>query len=223
MTAPLSPDRWRRVNDVFYDVMGRPAEGRAARLGELCDGDDELRREVQSLLDADVPVHQDASFHRAISAAVAQATLDVAAAAPERVGPYRILRQIGQGGMATVFLAVREGDEFQQRVAIKVVRGMLGVDTLRRFRSERRILAALEHPSIARLIDGGATTDGVPFLVMEYVDGVAIDQFCHDRQLSVPDRLKLFCGVCDAVSYAHRSLVVHRDLKPSNILVTADG
>ncbi|TAK93742.1 serine/threonine protein kinase, partial [Patescibacteria group bacterium] len=140
----------------------------------------------------------------------------------ERIGPYRLVSEIGHGGMGTVYLAERDGD-FHQRVAIKVVRGLLGADGLRRFRVERQILASLQHPGIAGLLDGGTTPEGMPYLVMEHIEGVRIDDYCDARHLTLAQRVTLFCRVCDAVSAAHRSLVVHRDLKPSNILITADG
>ena len=222
MRAPLSPDRWQRVNDLFIDALEQPAEARAGWLDAQCGGDDELRREVASLLDADAPADPAGSVARAVEHALAE-SLNAGPLPMQTVGPYRILREIGQGGMASVFLATREGDDFQQRVAIKVVRGLLGGEALRRFRAERQILASLEHPCIARLLDGGATADGVPYLAMEYVDGLPIDQYCGDHHLTVRERLQLFCRVCDAVSHAHRNLVVHRDIKPTNILVTADG
>jgi serine/threonine-protein kinase len=140
----------------------------------------------------------------------------------ERIGRYRIVSEIGHGGMGAVYLAERD-DDFHQRVAIKVVRGVLGEHGLRRFRAERQILASLNHPCIAQLIDGGTTAEGLPYLVMEYVDGVALNTYCDAHALTTGQRLALFCRIADAVSHAHRSLVVHRDLKPSNILVTADG
>lgn len=222
MKAPLSPERWQRVNDLFIDALEHPADARGRWLAEQCGGDDELRREVESLLQADVPAGPGTSVARAVAHAIASSM--VAAPLPmQTIGPYRILREIGQGGMASVFLATREGDDFEQRVAIKVVRGLLGGESLRRFRAERQILASLEHPCIARLLDGGATADGVPYLAMEYVDGKPIDEYCAGNRLTVRERLQLFCRVCDAVSHAHRNLVVHRDIKPTNILVTADG
>jgi len=143
---------------------------------------------------------------------------------PYRIGPYRILESLGCGGMGAVYLAERADDEYSKRVAIKLVRsGWLSTETLLRFRVERQILANLEHPSIARLHDGGTTEDGVPFVVIEYVEGLPIDRFCDQRCLGVDARLELFSTVCSAVAHAHRNLVVHRDLKPSNILVTRDG
>jgi tetratricopeptide (TPR) repeat protein len=142
----------------------------------------------------------------------------------QRMGAYRILRAIGRGGMGAVYLAIRDDDQYRQQVAIKIVkRGMDTADVLRRFRDERQILAGLEHPYIARLLDGGCTGDGRPFLVMELVEGQRINDYCRDRNLSAEARCRLFLRVCEAVSYAHRKLVVHRDLKPANILITAEG
>ena len=140
-----------------------------------------------------------------------------------RIGAYRVLRELGHGGMGTVYLAARADDQYQKRVAIKVVRGLDSDQIVRHFRRERQILAALDHPNIARLLDGGTTEDGLPYFVMERVEGEAIDSFCDGRKLSVQERLRLFQGVCAAVQYAHQNLVVHRDLKPKNILVDAQG
>jgi len=141
-----------------------------------------------------------------------------------RLANYRLLKELGSGGMGTVYLAERDDREFEQRVAIKVIQHRLqSEEVVRLFRRERQILATLNHPSIARLVDGGVTTEGKPFFVMEYVDGIPIDAYCRSHKLSMRDRLKLFLPVCDAVQFAHQNLVVHRDLKPSNILVTANG
>jgi serine/threonine protein kinase/tetratricopeptide (TPR) repeat protein len=142
-------------------------------------------------------------------------------AVARRIGAYQVLRELGHGGMGTVFLAARADDQYQKRVAIKVVRG--GAEVIRLFRRERQILAGLEHPNIARLLDGGTTDDGLPFFVMEYVEGEPIDRYCDAHALSTHERLRLFQGVCAAVQHAHRNLAVHRDLKPGNILVTAEG
>ncbi len=142
----------------------------------------------------------------------------------QTLGPYRIERELGRGGMAVVYLAARADGEFQKHVAIKLIkRGMDSAAVVERLRRERRILAALEHPSIARLLDGGTTTDGRPWIAMEYVEGVPIDRFCAERNLSIDERCRLIDKVCDAVAYAHQNLVVHRDLKPTNILVGPDG
>ena len=142
----------------------------------------------------------------------------------ERIGPYKTLRRIGRGGTGSVYLAVRDDDEYQRRVAIKVVRrGMATSDILRRFRGERQILASIGHPNIAHLLDGGSTEDGLPYFVMEYIEGEPITVYCDRNRLSVEERLELFCQVCSAVQVAHQNLVVHRDIKPGNILVSSDG
>jgi eukaryotic-like serine/threonine-protein kinase len=139
------------------------------------------------------------------------------------LGPYRLLRRLGEGGMSVVYLAVRDGDEYRQQVAVKILRQGMDADARRRLRTERQILAALDHPHIARFLFGDTTEDGLPFFAMELVDGVRVDEHCRQNQLSVDERLALFLKICSAVEYAHRNLVVHRDLKPGNILVTRDG
>jgi len=134
------------------------------------------------------------------------------------------VKEIGRGGMGSVYLAVRDDDEFERRVAIKLIRRGMEIDFIvRRFRNERQILANLDHPYIARLLDGGTTEDGLPYFVMEYVEGRPVHRYCEDQQLAIADRLKLFEKVCEAVAYAHDHQVIHRDLKPGNILVTANG
>jgi len=141
-----------------------------------------------------------------------------------RLGPYRLIREIGHGGMGTVYLGVRDDDAFQKRVAIKVLnRGMDTDSIVRLFRHERQILASLEHPFIASLLDGGSTPDGRPYFAMEYVEGQPIVDYCDTQRLDTPARLALFRHVCTAVQYAHQNLVIHRDIKPANVLVTADG
>ncbi|MGP1311024.1 MAG: serine/threonine protein kinase, partial [Phycisphaerales bacterium] len=143
---------------------------------------------------------------------------------PERIGPYRILGKLGSGGMGEVYLGAREDSQFAARVAIKCVRrGIDSEQIIARFKTERRILAAMNHPSIARLVDGGMTDDGMPYLAMEYVEGQPIDTYCDRRRLNIEDRLRLFIRVCEGVHFAHQNLVVHRDLKPANILVTEKG
>ena len=141
-----------------------------------------------------------------------------------RIGPFRILHLLGSGGMGDVYLALRADDAFNQRVAIKLVRtGVDSEEILLRFRHERQILAALDHPNIARLMDGGTTEEGLPYFVMDYVEGTPITTYCDQHKLPISERLRLFRDVCLAVHYVHQNLIVHRDLKPSNILVTADG
>jgi serine/threonine protein kinase/Tfp pilus assembly protein PilF len=150
--------------------------------------------------------------------------LNITNVAGEMIGPYKTIRSLGQGGMGEVFLAERVDRQFQQQVAIKLVRaGLLSKHIQGRLRQERQILATLEHPNIARLYDGGATQDGTPYIVMEYVDGKPVDVYCDEHALTIPERLRLFQTICSAVHRAHQNLIVHRDLKPSNILVTAEG
>jgi serine/threonine-protein kinase len=149
---------------------------------------------------------------------------DRARAAERRIGPYRLLRELGHGGMGTVFLAARADEQFHKKVALKVIRG--GADSeevVRHFKRERQILAGLDHPNIARLLDGGTTDDGLPYLVMEYIEGEPLVDYCDSRRLNVTERLRLFQSICAAVQFAHRNLVVHRDIKPNNILVDTEG
>lgn len=226
----MNPERWQRIDALLDSALDLPVGDRAAFLASACGDDAELRTEVGALLAA---CENPALFPDGCAANFAAPLVDAAedaARAPEprvteRIGAYRIIRELGRGGMGAVYLAERDDGEFEHRVAIKLMRFGLGADPLhlRRFRKERQILARLEHPHIARLLDGGVTADGQPFFVMEYVDGQPIDRYCNDRHLPVDARLAVFLTACDAVAHAHRHGVVHRDLKPSNILVTADG
>src|SRR6185369_9439681 len=205
---------WNNVRSLFQSAAELPAPQRAAFLDREC-GDAAARAEVESLLEA----HDNAGAFLEQSIWELIDTNDPHRLAGTAVGPYRLVRPLGHGGMGTVFLAVRADADFDQRVAVKLVRGgAAGEELVRRFRQERQILAALEHPNIARLIDGGTTADGLPYLVMEYVDGTPIDEFGRDLPLN--EKLGLFLQLCDAVQHAHRSLVIHRDLKPGNVLVT---
>lgn len=223
----MDADRWRRVADVLDAALATEPAAWPALLEKTCSGDPDLRREVESLLQRVDAVH---GFLEHPPAAVAAALIaeerEASAAGLEgrRIGPYRIVREIGRGGMSRVFLAERADGQFEQLVALKLLRPGLDTDLDRgRFRVERQILASLNHPNIARLQDGGITEDEQPYLVLEYVEGEPIDAFCTERGLSVRERLELFLTVCEATQYAHRRLVVHRDLKPSNIHVTAEG
>ncbi|MEO8049048.1 MAG: serine/threonine-protein kinase [Acidobacteriota bacterium] len=224
----MTPQRWEQIRQVFDGALERPAQDRAAYLRVLCVRDDELRREVETLLRShdqsseflETPAAQLSHFISSDSSRD-----DDISGYPEgyRVGPYQFVRRIGRGGMGAVWLATRFDHEYQKKVAIKMVkRGMDSQEILRRFRTERQVLANLDHPNIARLIDGGSTPEGLPYLVMEYVEGTPIDQYCERRRCSISERLHLFRAVCSAVQYAHQNLVVHRDIKTSNILV-ADG
>ena len=213
------PD-WSRVQKLFLIVADLPAGEQAQFLDTECAGDEELRQELEDLILGD----REAADLSSLVEIEAARLIDSPMCQDERVGTYRIVNEIGRGGMGVVYLATRDDDQFQKRVAIKIVK--LGADSLgilRRFRHERQILANLEHPSIARLLDGGTTPDGRPWIAMEYVEGMPIDRFCRERDLSIEKRCLLVCQVCDAVAYAHRHLLVHRDLKPTNILVADDG
>jgi tetratricopeptide (TPR) repeat protein len=208
---------WENVRSLFQTVAELPPGERDAFLDREC-SNGAVRAEVVSLLEA----HDNAGTFLEKSIWDLIDTNDPHRLAGTAVGPYRLVRPLGHGGMGTVFLAVRADADFDQRVAVKLVRGgAAGEELVRRFRQERQILAALEHPNIARLLDGGTTADGLPYLVMEYVDGVPIDEFV--RPLPLNDKLRLFLQLCDAVQHAHRSLVIHRDLKPGNVLVTGNG
>jgi serine/threonine protein kinase/tetratricopeptide (TPR) repeat protein len=220
----MDRDRWNQVKAIFDAALDQEPSGRDAFVDGACAGDLELRALVQALLASD---DMSTSFLEPPVQGAAVALLSEAAdrdGVNRQVGNYRLLEPMGSGGMATVYRAVRADGEYDEQVAVKVIkRGMASDDLLRRFREERQTLAGLEHPNIARLLDGGAADDGTPYLVLEYVDGKPIHEYCDEQELSVTGRLKLFQTVCLAVQYAHRNLVVHRDLKPRNILVTRDG
>lgn len=215
-------DIWERLGDLFDAAVDLPAPDQERFLDKACAGDPELRRELDLMLSGATPSLIASTVEEA-AAGLSQNDL------PDPLlntwlGPYRVTTLIGRGGMGAVYRAVREDDQFRKEVAIKVIPKVLaGPQAIQRFRSERQILAHLEHPNIARLLDGG-TSEGIPFLVMEYIDGgVPITRYAQDHNLSTDGRLKLVQDVCSAVQYAHGNLVVHRDLKPANILVAADG
>jgi len=212
--------QWERLQEVFDRASQLPPESREEWLGEACNGDRTLYLQAHSLL---LALDQESGQLEKDIASYASRL--AAAPPPERVGPYRVVSEIGRGGMGAVYLAERADDEYQRQVAIKLIRAGAGspFELLRRFRMERQILAGLQHPNIARMLDGGVMEDGTPYLVMEFVEGVRIDQFCDRNQLTLRERIELFRQVCSAVQHAHRNLVVHRDIKPSNILVTREG
>jgi len=223
-------DRWGRVDALFQGALEQSPAMRAEFLAEACGDDRELRREIDDLIRA----HEESQdYWRDSGGLIARVRADLGSALdmkpeesedPERVGPYRLIRRVGRGGMGTVYLAEREDGEFERQVAIKLLRrGLDTEDVVRRFRAERQILASLDHPNIARLVDGGSAEDGRPYLAMEYVEGSPILEYCDDRRLSIPARLALFETVLRAVGHAHRHLVIHRDIKPSNILLTDNG
>ncbi len=221
----MNPERWKQVCEVLDRTIALPEPDRAAFLDSACGGDQQLRDEVESLLRS----HQKAGsiFLRHPAADLNSALSeggDQGSRAGRRVGVYRLIEQIGEGGMGEVYRAERADGQYDKQVAIKFVRA--GLDTksvLERFRHERQVLASLDHPNIARLLDGGTTEEGIPYLVMELIEGIPFDQYCDEQKLTITERLKLFLQVCSAVQYAHQRLVIHRDIKPGNILVTREG
>lgn len=221
----MNPERWQEIRAVLDKAIAVPTGDRAAFLDSSCAEDPELRAEVESLLRS----HEDAGSVFLRNPAADLSALRSNAVGPgsrvgRRIGVYQLIDQIGQGGMGEVYRAVRADGQYDKEVAIKFVRA--GFDTeylLERFRNERQVLASLDHPNIARLLDGGTTDEGVPYLVMELIEGTPIDLYCDERKLPVSERLRLFLQVCSAVQYAHQRLVIHRDIKPGNILVTEDG
>jgi eukaryotic-like serine/threonine-protein kinase len=218
----MDRDRWQKVNDLFHAALEREPQQRVAFLATECSGDPELLNQVGRLVEAH---GRSSGFIETPVSAVIRSMVDedeVALGAP--FGPYKVVRELGRGGMGTVYLAERADTQFEKRVAIKVVkRGMDTDAVLAQFRHERQILAGLEHPNIARLLDGGTTMGGLPYFVMEYIEGLPIDAYCDAHRLPIAARLQLFRQMCAAVAHAHQHLVVHRDIKPSNILVTPDG
>jgi eukaryotic-like serine/threonine-protein kinase len=215
----MTPARWRDVKPILAEVLEAGDAERPALLERLCGSDAELRRSVEQLLALE------AAASEALNSAVAPGrALRADTPAPESIGPYRLAGEIGRGGMGVVYLAERDDGEYRKRVAIKLITGAMRHAGLeRRFRRERQILAQLEHPGIARLLDGGATAEGQPYFVMEHVEGLPLLQYCETAGLDVAAKLALFVEICDAVAYAHGRVVVHRDLKPGNILITPEG
>lgn len=223
----MTKARWQQIEAVFAAAIELPSEETSAYLDLTCNDDPELRREVENLLESDRRARGQ------IGSAVGQAAAAFAVQMQrehslsqigQRIGPYEIVREIGRGGMGSVYQAVRIDDQYIRSVAIKfIAQGMDTADALARFRTERQILATLQHPNIAGLLDGGTTPDGRPYIVMEYIEGEPILDYCRRSNLSIHDRLSLFCALCSAVHHAHQMLVIHRDIKPGNVLVNGDG
>jgi serine/threonine protein kinase/tetratricopeptide (TPR) repeat protein len=219
----MTREEWQRVKEILHTALDVPAADRTRYLDEACNGDTGLRREVESLIAS----HEEAgTFIEEPVAAAPKLTpppADILGAGSD-LGPYRIVQLIAEGGMGAVYQAVRVDDLYRKVVAVKVVRrGVFGEYALRRFDIERQILAHLDHPNIAKLLDGGTTPDGRPFFVMDFIAGTPIDEYCDGHRLAIRERLDFFLTVCSAVHYAHQNLVIHRDLKPQNILVTEEG
>ena len=213
----MTAGRWSEVKAVLSGVLDADAGERPALLDRLCGPDTDLRNTVESLLAMESKV--DSFDTAALPGSAFRA--DAAEKPPLKIGPYTILQEIGRGGMGVVYLAERADGQYRKRVAIKLITAARHEQNLdQRFRRERQILAQLEHPNIARLLDGAATESGQPYFVMEYVEGPPLLEWCDEHHLDAKARLQLFLQVCGAVSYAHQNLIVHRDLKPGNILVT---
>jgi serine/threonine protein kinase len=212
-------DRWQHIEELFHAALTMPDGERAGYLAGACQ-DAKTRTEVNRLLKA----HSRAEEFLRTTPIQDSSPPDELEMLGRRIGPYRLVEFVARGGMGTVYRAIRADQEFEHQVAIKLVnRWMVTPLVRRRFVRERQTLANLEHPGITRLLDGGTTEDGIPYLVMEYVAGLPVDGYCAERGLTIADRLRLFCEVCEVVAHAHRNLVVHRDLKPGNILVTEEG
>lgn len=224
----MEPQHWEQIGLLFEQALERPARDRAAFLADAC-ADPAIRAEVEALLEAEAGAtafFADLAGRAGVPAPFGATMPGASPGAFEgkRIGPYRIVREIGRGGMGAVYLAERDDPQFRQRVALKLIKRGMDTDAVQqRFLRERQILARLQHPHIARLYDGGVTDAGQPYFAMEYIDGMPLTAYCDDHRLDIEARLRLFEQVGDAVHYAHRNLIVHRDLKPSNILVTEDG
>ena len=224
----MDAERWRRARALFEQLAERPAAEWEERLAATCPDDEGVRAEALALLRADADSTEPTGLAEVAPALVSGLAGEyVEQPGPDhaglRLGPFRLVREIGRGGMGAVWLAERVEGGFEQQVAIKLIRsGWDGLDAARRFHAERQILATLQHPNIAHLVDGGVSGDGKPWLALEYIDGEELRAWCDRRALGVESRLRLMITVCAAVSHAHQHLVVHRDLKPSNILVGRD-
>ena len=220
----MTPEEWREVKEILQTALELDPHSREQFLDSACAGKDFMRSEVESLLESH---ERDRAFLEkpiAIDMADLASSSTLATWTGRRLGPYELLEEIGEGGMGAVYRAARVDGLYEKQVAIKLIRGGLRSDFfISRFGNERQILAGLEHPNIARLLDGGVTDEGLPYVVLEFVAGLPIDEYCVRNGLSITDQLELFRTVCSAVQYAHQNLVVHRDLKPGNILVTEDG
>jgi serine/threonine protein kinase len=219
----MTPEEWHRVRPILESALELDSANRRAFLNEGC-ADPSLRREVESLIDA----HEQADTWDLNSLSVLDLGVEEGARfrllPGKRVGPYEILEELALGGMGAVYRAVRADGEYKQQVALKIVRADFGADpTAKRFRNERQILASLDHHNIAKILDGGTTADGLPYFVMEFIDGLPITDYCDRHKLTIDARLTIFRTVCSAVHHAHQHLVIHRDLKPNNILVLEDG
>jgi len=215
----MAPD-WKRIEEGVATAAGLPLHQRGPWLNDFCGNDEGIRREIESLLKFD----SENGFLESPMSDEDVAVILTEQTSEKQFGNYRVIEELGRGGMGAIYLAERTDGEFEKRAALKIIRQtILDADAVNRFRRERQILASLDHPNIARLLDGGVSEVGEPYLVMEYVEGESLLEYARSHSLDVGSRLQLFLGVCSAVSYAHRNLIVHRDIKPANVIVTADG
>src|SRR5438105_730785 len=225
--AKVDPQRWDRLKTILGEALEENSSAaRMALVERRCDGDTDLLEEAESLLaQAEALLKEPGDrFEDCARNAASTFWQEEPPRGGERVGAYVIVRELGHGGMGTVFLAERADGQFEKQVAIKILnRGADTAEILHRFRAERQILARLDHPNIARLLDAGTTDDGLPYFIMDYIVGAPVTRFAVAQKLSTRQRLELFLKICDAVEFAHRNLVVHRDIKPSNILANAEG
>ncbi len=227
-STPMTPERWLHIEDLLNRALDVDTNQRLGWLRSACAEDEDLFREVSSLVASHGDMGEFLEQPAVAGAPRGEVSLEGGALVPElasgtQVAGWRVLHELGRGGMGTVYLAERIHEDFIQKGALKLLHGASAQQTVLRFQQERRILAQLNHPNIARLLDGGSTEDGRPYLVMEHIEGEPIDQYCDRHRLSITQRLHLFRKICSAVHFFHQSLVLHRDLKPSNILITAEG
>lgn len=221
----MKTEKWAAVKELLQESLNRAPVEREKFLDNSGYTPD-IRREVESLLthERDARDFMSLTASRYARDFFNETEHSKNSLLNQQIGVYKIVSELGIGGMGAVYLAARTDGKFEQRVAIKMLKRELNIEKIRRnFAREKEILATLSHPNIATLLDAGTTDDGIPYLVMEYIEGISVDEFCRQRNLSLNARLKLFNKVCEAVAFAHRNLIIHRDLKPSNILVTADG
>jgi eukaryotic-like serine/threonine-protein kinase len=220
----MSPDRWKKIEAIFTAALSFEADEREAFIQRACGDDFEMRRQVIDMLAHD---ENPESFPGTSVFGLLEDSSEYSSAdtnISRQIGVYRLVKELGRGGMGAVYLAERADHEFRHQVAIKLIKRGMDTDlVLKRFRRERQMLADLNYPNIARLLDGGTTEDGLPYFVMEYIEGQSILEYCNERRLTLKERLRLFLQACSAVRFAHQKTIVHRDIKPGNILVSNDG
>ncbi len=221
----MNPTRWAKISEIVETALDKEETERSVYLTKVCGEDTALRQEVESLLSYEdgesTDIFEKNQLNPLIFADNDTLTNNFIG---KQIGKYKLIQLLGEGGMGAVFLAERTDGEFEQEVAVKLLKqGFVSKIALSRFVSERQILARLHHRFIAQLLDGGTTEEGMPYLVMEYVEGLPLLDYCNEHNSDLKARLEIFQKVCSAVQYAHQHLVIHRDLKPSNILVTEDG